>query len=160
MPPATTSILFVCLGNICRSPLAEGVFAHLAEARGAAHRFRVDSAGTGAYHVGQPPDRRMLAVARAHGVRLDSLARQVTPEDLDEFDLIVAMDRENRRSLHSRPVAAEVVLMRDYDPDAESPDVPDPYYGDAEGFGEVYRIVKRSCEGMLDALGAEGPSHP
>ena len=94
-----TSVLFVCLGNICRSPLAEGIFSHQAEIRGLADRFEVDSAGTGAYHAGEPPDSRSVAVAASHGVRLFGTARQVAMDDFERFDLIVAMDRSNQRSL-------------------------------------------------------------
>src|SRR5262245_42334662 len=90
-------VLFVCLGNICRSPLAEGVFLHLAQAAGVADRFEVDSAGTGDWHAGERPDSRATAVARKHGVELPSIARQVTRADFDRFDHIVAMDRENLR---------------------------------------------------------------
>ena len=162
MSPNTVSVLFVCLGNICRSPLAEGVFTSVAESRGLGSRFEADSAGTGAYHVGEPPDARATAVAARHGVDLPSVARQVTRRDFEHFDLVVAMDRSNRRSLERlrgprpRPGAARIVLMRDHDPDPDSPDVPDPYYGSADGFERVYRIVQRCCEGLLDELAA-GP---
>ena len=146
----------MCLGNICRSPLAEGIFANLAEARGLSDRFRVDSAGTAAYHTGEPPDSRSVRVAAAHGIHLNSLARQVTRRDFDRFDVIVAMDRSNRRSLERtaprRGDRAEIVMMRDYDPRAHDPDVPDPYYGGPGGFEQVYRILERSCEGLLDEL--------
>ena len=160
MSKPTTSVLFVCLGNICRSPLAEGIFAALAEERGMADRFRVDSAGTGAYHLGKPPDSRSTEVARAHGMRLTGRARQVTRRDMTDFDVVVAMDRSNRRSLDSlcRQAGqgiggvAEVVLMRDYDPGARDPDVPDPYYGGREGFERVHRILERACGGLLEAL--------
>ncbi len=160
MSSAPTSVLFVCLGNICRSPLAEGIFASLAEARGLSDRFRVDSAGTGAYHTGEPPDSRSVRVAAARGIHLNSLARQVTRRDFDRFDVIVAMDRSNRRSLERtarrRGDRAEIVMMRDYDPRAHDPDVPDPYYGGPGGFEHVYRILERSCEGLLDALASPG----
>ena len=158
MPTDTVSVLFVCLGNICRSPLAEGVFAAAARERGLDARFRADSAGTGAYHSGEPPDPRTAAVAARHGVPLAGVARQVTRRDFGRFDLVVAMDRSNRRSLERlrgprpRPGAARIVMMRDYDPNPDSPDVPDPYYGGADGFERVYRIVARCCEGLLDEL--------
>ncbi len=156
------SVLFVCLGNICRSPLAEGVFLAAAEARGLGSRFEADSAGTAAYHSGEPPDPRTTAVAARHGVHLTSIARQATRQDFERFDLIVAMDRSNRRSLERlrghrpRPGAARIVMMRDYDPGPDDPDVPDPYYGGADGFERVYRIVERCCEGLLDEL-ADSP---
>ena len=150
------SVLFVCLGNICRSPLAEGVFLAAAEARGLGSRFEADSAGTAAYHSGEPPDPRTTSVAARHGVHLDSIARQATRHDFERFDVIVAMDRSNRRSLEglrgrrSRPGAARIVMMRDYDPEPGNPDVPDPYYGGADGFERVYRILERCAEGLLD----------
>ena len=151
----STSVLFVCLGNICRSPLAEGIFAGMAEARGLGGRFRVDSAGTAGYHVGERADRRSIAVAAAHGVRLTGRARQVSRRDVEEPGVVVAMDRSNQRSLErlrGRKGRAEIVLMRDYDTDADSPDVPDPYYGGPDGFEEVYRILERSCRSLLDDI--------
>ena len=160
MSSAHKSVLFVCLGNICRSPLAEGILASLAEARGLPHRFHVDSAGTAAYHAGEPPDSRSVRVAATHGIHLNSVARQVTRRDFDRFDVIVAMDRSNRRSLErtapGRGHRAEIVMMRDYDSRAHDPDVPDPYYGGPGGFEHVYRILERSCEGLLDALTSPG----
>ncbi len=164
MPQPTTSVLFVCLGNICRSPLGEGIFAALAKERGLADHFHVDSAGTAAYHTGEPPDSRSIAVAAAHGVRLTGSARQVTPRDMERFDVIVAMDRSNRRSLERlrqrsrrrRGRLADIVLMRDYDPEARDPDVPDPYYGGQDGFERVYRILERACGGLLDELAGAG----
>lgn len=156
-PSQSTSVVFVCLGNICRSPLAEGIFASMAEASGLGERFRVDSAGTAGYHVGEKADHRSVAVAAAHGVRLTGRARQVSRRDVTEPGVVVAMDRSNRRSLErlkGRRGDAEVVLMRDYDPQADSPDVPDPYYGGPEGFEEVYRILERSCRRLLDELAA------
>ena len=150
-----TSVLFVCLGNICRSPLAEGVFRELVTQAGAAERFLVDSAGTGAYHAGEAPDPRSVAVADRHGVRLSGLARQVTPRDLEEFDWVVAMDKSNRMSLdqlRGAASSARIVLMRDFDPESPGGDVPDPYYGGADGFTEVFEILDRSCRGLLHNL--------
>lgn len=120
----------------------------------------MDSAGTAGYHSGEPPDSRSTAVAAAHGVRLTGLARQVTPRDLERFDIVVAMDRSNRRSLErlrrrvrgGRGGGAAIVLMRDYDPEARDADVPDPYYGGASGFERVHRILERACNGLLDEL--------
>ena len=149
------SVLFVCLGNICRSPLAEGIFAALAKERGLEGEFHVDSAGTAAYHSGEPADSRSAAVAAAHGVRLTGVARQVTPRDFERFDVIVAMDRSNRRSLERlrrRGGPADIVMMRDYDPGARDPDVPDPYYGGPAGFERVFRILERACNSLLDEL--------
>lgn len=157
MQSTSVSVLFVCLGNICRSPLAEGIFAALAGERGLGGRFHVDSAGTAAYHSGEPPDSRSTAVAAAHGIRLTGVARQVTPRDLERFDVVVAMDRSNRRSLErlrrrARGGHAEIVMMRDYESGAREPDVPDPYYGGPDGFERVYRILERACNGLLDEL--------
>jgi protein-tyrosine phosphatase len=156
-----TRVLFVCLGNICRSPLAEGVFLHLAHEAGVADRFEVDSAGTGDWHVGERPDARASAVARRHGVELPSIARQVTRSDFDRFDYIVAMDRENLRDLERLARAgcrAKVDLLRAHDPERVSDDehdVPDPYYGGSSGFENVYRMVHRSAEALLQRLLAE-----
>ena len=116
-------------------------------------------AGTAAYHSGKPPDPRSTAVAAAHGIRLTGLARQVTPGDLERFDIVVAMDRSNRRDLErlhrrARGGRAEIVMMRDYEPGARDPDVPDPYYGGPDGFERVYRILDRACNGLLDELSA------
>ena len=151
-----TSVLFVCLGNICRSPLAEGVFQHLVDEAGLADRFEIDSAGTGAWHVGERPDARAAMVATQHGVQLACEARQVKDEDFHRFDYIVAMDRENLRKLERMAAAAgsdaEVRLLRSYDPESEGDEVPDPYYGGASGFETVYEMVHRSCEALLDRL--------
>ena len=150
-------ILFVCLGNICRSPLAEGVFRHLTQERGVATEWDVESAGTGAWHVGELPDPRSRDVARrAAGITLDSRARQVRADDFREFDFVVAMDRENLRNLERLQKRhggdAELFLLRDHDPDPDDGEVPDPYYGGPDGFENVFRMVLRSCEAMLDAL--------
>jgi len=151
-------ILFVCLGNICRSPLGEGVFRHLAAEAGLADRLEVDSAGTSAYHVGEPPDERMRATARANGIDLSGQrARKFATRDFEGFDLIVAMDRDNHRTLLARCPEGRrerVRLMRSYDPEGPG-DVPDPYYGGAGGFDEVYAIVERSCRGLVDELRRE-----
>lgn len=149
------SVLFVCLGNICRSPLAEGVFRALVRERGLDERFRVDSAGTGAWHVGEPPDGRSIEVARRNGVSLDGQrARRVEPADFEAFDLIVAMDRSNLRNLETMTdgSGARLLLLRDHDPDPGDGEVPDPYYGGPGGFDAVYEMVRRSAEALLDDL--------
>ena len=158
-PPSDprTGVLFVCLGNICRSPLAEGVLQDLLEERGLADRIRVDSAGTGAYHVGEPPDVRSRRVARDHGIELEGRARQVEPEDFQRFHHVLAMDRANLRNLERlRDQAkgeAALDLLRSYDPEAgDGAEVPDPYYGGPDGFEQVYRMIHRSCSGLLDRL--------
>lgn len=152
-----TSVLFVCLGNICRSPLAEGVFAHLVAEAGLTDRFLIESAGTGAWHVGERPDARAEMVANQHGVALLSKARQITDDDLLTFDWIIAMDRENLRNIQRMADAvgsdAEIHLLREFDPENASGDeVPDPYYGGASGFENVYEMVHRSCRALLDRL--------
>ena len=151
-------VLFVCLGNICRSPLAEGLFKHLAAERGLAARFIVDSCGTGDWHAGEPPDPRMARVAKKRGVSLNGQrARQISGEDLRNFDVVVAMDRSNLRDVKGLGVKprGELFLLRDYDPRSDDPDVPDPYYGGADGFDEVFDIVKRCCECLLERFESE-----
>ena len=154
--PRPTTVLFVCLGNICRSPLAEGVFLHLVEQEGLEEHFVVDSAGTGAWHVGERPDRRSVQVAEAHGVSLPGRARQVTGADLARFDRVVAMDRDNlealRRLASSGGGDAHIHLLREYDPSGDGDEVPDPYYGGADGFEAVYQMILRSCQRLLDEL--------
>jgi protein-tyrosine phosphatase len=153
-----TRVLFVCLGNICRSPLAEGVFKHLVDEAGLSSEFEIDSAGTGSWHVGERPDARATMVAREHGVELDSRARQVTERDLHDFDHVIAMDHENLRTLQrmaeSSQGAAQISLLRAYDTDPDGDEVPDPYYGGVSGFENVYDIVSRSCSGLLTRLRA------
>ena len=153
----TPSILFVCLGNICRSPLAEGVFRDLAAREGVA--VEVDSAGTGDWHVGHPPDARAQAVAARNGLDICSLrARQVTPEDFRRFDHIVAMDASNLANLEAmRPEGAktEVGRLLDYASEAGVQDVPDPYYGGREGFDETYRLVVAGAKGLLEHIKRE-----
>lgn len=150
-------ICFICLGNICRSPLAEGIFRHLVKEAGLEAVFEVESAGTGNYHVGEQPDRRAQAVARTHSVRLSGRARQFQPGDFGRFDHILAMDRENlddlRRLARTETERKKIQLLRDYDPEAsDEAGVPDPYYGGPDGFERVYQIIERSCRGLLKAL--------
>lgn len=154
-------ILFVCLGNICRSPLAEGVFRRKVEEAGLDDQFEIDSAGIGPWHVGDPPDRRMQKTAEAHGLDISGQrGRQFDAADLGAFDHIFAMDRSVLRDTLSQVPggnhAARVTLFREFDPQADGKnDVPDPYYGGAEGFERVYEIVDRTCEAILEALEAE-----
>lgn len=149
-------ILFVCMGNICRSPLAESVFRHLARERGVEHLFQVDSAGTSGYHAGSPPDRRSAATALARGVRVTGTSRQLTAADLRRFDYVVVMDAENLETVEALHSAvggsARVHRLREWDPRPDAPDVPDPYYGGPRGFEEVHDIVERSCAALLDHL--------
>jgi protein-tyrosine phosphatase len=151
-----TAVLFVCLGNICRSPTAEGVFRHLLEQEAPELRMEVDSAGTGSYHIGSAPDVRSQRAALARGIDLSGLrARQVSPEDFARFDLILAMDRDNLRELQAmRPKRglASLRLFLEYAPESGRMDVPDPYYGDAAGFEEVLDLSIAASRGLLAAL--------
>lgn len=149
-------IVFVCLGNICRSPTAEGVFQHLVNERGLQSYFYVDSAGTSAYHIGETANSRSRDTANKHGIELKSRARRFEAEDLEEFDLIVAMDSQNLKDINQLDTKGtfdtKIVGMRDYDPNPGDGNVPDPYYGGIDGFENVFEIVKRSCETLLDEL--------
>ena len=149
-------LLFVCMGNICRSPLAEGVFRHKANERGVVDRFVIDSAGTGGWHAGEPPDRRMLATAKRHGIMLACTARQITRRDLDRFHHIICMDETNRREVAALADgsghAAKVRLLMEFDANSPAREVPDPYYGGGEGFETVYRLVDSACEKLLANL--------
>lgn len=152
-----TRILFVCLGNIIRSPLAEHIFAHLTQQAGLADKYVVGSAGTDNYHVGESPDTRMRRVAREYGLNYDGRARQFSPEDFDRFDLIIPMDMNNKSDLlrltRSPEDEEKIYTMRSFDPQSLPTDgVPDPYYGGVDGFRITYEIVARSCQGLLDAL--------
>lgn len=150
-----TRVLFVCLGNICRSPAAEGVFRHLVREAGLADAFEIDSAGTGNWHIGELADARMRAVARQRGIDLGSIARQVTVEDFETWDWILAMDATNLRHLRRMAPASrhpKIRLFRDFDPEVPGADVPDPYYGGDEGFAEVLEIVTRTSREFLAFL--------
>lgn len=151
-----TRILFVCLGNIIRSPLAEHAFRQAVEQAGVAEKYEADSAGTAGWHVGEQPDARMRKTAASHGLGYNGSARQVSQQDFDDFDLIIAMDSSNYRSLAdlagSDQAKAKIRLMREFDPQADGMDVPDPYYGGQEGFENTFHIVRRSVDGLLEAL--------
>jgi protein-tyrosine phosphatase len=147
-------ILFVCLGNICRSPTAEAVMRGLIAERGLEDEIEVDSAGTGSYHIGYPPDERSVEAAAERGVEVSGEARKVAYGDFSDFDLLVAMDRSNRDNLLALAQTEEdrrkVRLLRSYaDGDL---DVPDPYYGGEDGFDEVFGIIERSCAAMLEEV--------
>jgi len=148
-------VLFVCMGNICRSPLAEGVFLHKAKARGVSDLFEVDSAGTGGWHAGDLADARMRETASRHGVDLPSRARQVRDTDYAHYDSIICMDLENRRTLLAMGApAGDVQLLLDFAPDLDEREVPDPYYGGDEGFEHVYQLVDVACDALLDEWGS------
>jgi len=157
-------ILFVCLGNICRSPTAEAVFRSMASDAGLDGTVLVDSAGTGPWHVDQPPDRRAQAEARDRGLDLSGLrGRQVAEHDFERFDLLLAMDASNLddlRALAPTPEArAKVRLLRELDPEAVAAgdlEVGDPYYGGPDGFAVVYDQIARACRGLLDELQRDG----
>jgi protein-tyrosine phosphatase len=147
-------VLFVCLGNICRSPLAEGVFRRMVAEAGLEARVAVDSAGTSNYHTGDAPDPRTVQVAARRGVKVEHAARQITGEDLDRFAYIVVMDEQNRGKVQRlaeqvRP-GTEVRMLRSFDPEANgSLSVPDPYFGGEGGFEDVHDMVERSCRALL-----------
>jgi protein-tyrosine phosphatase len=152
-------ILFVCMGNICRSPTAEGVMRRLLEDEGLADRIEVESAGTGGWHVGEPPDERATLAARRRGITLSGAAQQVRPGDFRRFELLIALDRSNLRELLAiapdEEAAEKVRLLREFDPAAEGDlDVPDPYYGGDRGFETVLDMVERACRGLIDELRA------
>jgi protein-tyrosine phosphatase len=157
-------LLFVCMGNICRSPTAEGVMLEVLRKDGLHSRVEVDSAGTGGWHIGEPADRRARAAARRRGIELTGTARQVRPADLDHFDLVLAADGSNRRELlrlagDDPQRRAKVRLLREFDDSAVQSgdlDVPDPYYGDGDGFERVLDIVEAACRGLLAELRSSG----
>jgi protein-tyrosine phosphatase len=149
-------VLFVCLGNICRSPTAEGVFRRMLAQAAPGLDVEVDSAGTAGYHIGEPPDPRSQRAAKARGVDLSGLrARRVTPGDFSHFDIILAMDADNLADLEAmRPANARARLQRflDYAPEQSRRDVPDPYYGDADGFEIVLDLCAAASRGLIAAL--------
>lgn len=149
------AVLFVCMGNICRSPTAEGVFRKLVEDEGLSGAVEIDSAGTHAYHVGDQPDRRAQAAAERRGVSLSDLrARRVAPEDFSRFDYVLAMDRLNLHMLTEeagQDYAERVSLFLDFGGGAES-EVPDPYYGGSAGFERVLDLVEDASRGLLETL--------
>lgn len=150
---ARVRVLFVCLGNICRSPTAHGIFESLIEREGLQSQVDVDSAGTGGWHVGAAPDRRAAAAARERGYRLDHLrARQVVPADFLTFDYVLAMDEANLQALEVITPAdarASARLFLEFARNHDQREVPDPYYGGAGGFEHVLDLVEDACEGLL-----------
>lgn len=152
---ASVSVLFVCMGNICRSPTAEGVFRHYVQEAGLAERIRIDSAGTHAYHVGKGPDRRAVAAADGRGFSLSGIrARRVCEDDFEEFDHVVAMDEDNKAELlaiapdqHHGKVSLFLSFAT-----SNFAEVPDPYYGGASGFERVLDLVEEASRGLLETL--------
>ncbi len=158
-------LLFVCLGNICRSPSAENIMNHLIEQQGLQNKILCDSAGTSAYHIGSPPDRRMAAAAAQHGIILKGQARQFRAEDFTAFDLILAMDQDNYRhilALDPQQIYRDKVhLMCSFCTNhPHSSEVPDPYYGGAEGFNQVIDLLMDGCKGLLESLKNQGLNPP
>ncbi|WP_231753475.1 low molecular weight protein-tyrosine-phosphatase [Rosistilla carotiformis] len=151
------SILFVCMGNICRSPAAEGVMRRLVEAEGLEDRITIDSAGTIGFHTGKAADRRMRAAAQQRGLELTSRARKVTADDLKDFDRVIAMDAENARDLIALHGGsdARIEMLSSYLDDAWPGDVPDPYYGGEEGFEFVLNMLEAACPKILASLTTE-----
>lgn len=149
-------LLFVCLGNICRSPTAEGIFLHKVKEAGLQDYFYIDSAGTAAYHVGESANSRSQATANKHGIHLPSIARKFEYADFEEFDLILPMDSENYSNIKSLDrkdrFPEKVKMMREFDPTPDDGEVPDPYYGGPEGFENVFSVLERSSEALLEKL--------
>lgn len=159
-------VLFVCLGNICRSPLGEGVFRHLVAEQGLEDRFLIDSAGTGNWHIGAPPHADSQRVARERGMDIsDQRARQLTPLDLREFDYLIAMDSSNKEGILALDpngrFADKVKLMLEYHPTSGLKDVPDPYFGGPEGFYPVLDMIEEACRNLLgEILSEQGQQAP
>ena len=151
-------ILFVCLGNICRSPAAEGIFNQKIKERDLEKLFVVDSAGTGSWHVGNLPDKRMRATALSRGIELTSRSRQIEEKDLYEFDHILVMDKDNLHAVKSLIkdkqdiVNSKIKLILSYSKDSKLEEVPDPYYGGQDGFDKVLDLLDNAIDGLIDSL--------
>lgn len=158
----TTRVLFVCLGNICRSPTAEGVLRARAGARGLAHRLEIDSAGTADWHTGRPPDPRSVRAAQARGIDLSGLrARTLQAADFHQYPLILCADQANLRDARARApegAPAEIALLLDWAGLGAGREVPDPWSGDAQGFEDVLDLLEQAADGILQRL--FGPPRP
>jgi protein-tyrosine phosphatase len=154
-----TSVLFVCLGNICRSPTAHGVMQHLLQKEGLENKIVIDSCATGAWHIGQGPDERTQKAALAKGYDLSHLrARRLSLDDFSRFDVILAMDTRNLADVIKKApenFAGKIQLFMDYSPEKHMLDVPDPYYGGSDGFDRVLSLVEGTCVNLLQQLKAE-----
>jgi protein-tyrosine phosphatase len=149
----THRICFICMGNICRSPLAENVFRHKVRQRGLDSQFVIDSAGTGGWHAGEPPDPRVRSVAQSQGIQMSGAARQIKREDFARYDFLICMDDENREHILNMGAPPEKVrLLLECDQNAQCREVPDPYYGGADGFEHVFKLVEAACEPLLNEL--------
>ncbi|WP_109832862.1 low molecular weight protein-tyrosine-phosphatase [Reichenbachiella versicolor] len=147
-------ILFVCLGNICRSPLAEAIFSHKTQGL----NYSCDSAGTAAYHIGKQPDHRSIQVAEENGIPISHRARQFQAEDFEDFDFVIAMDRSNYSNMKAlvNYEPKNLYYMRDFDPEANGDlDVPDPYYGGIDGFNLIFQMMSRSIDNLIAHLDSE-----
>jgi protein-tyrosine phosphatase len=155
-PNPRARVLFVCMGNICRSPTAQGIFRKLLERQGLQVLVETDSAGTHAYHVGEPPDHRAQETAMRRGIDLGDLrARRVEKGDFERFDYVLAMDRDNYdilRSICPPDHAEKLILFMDFAPHLETREVPDPYYGGARGFEQVFDMAEAAAEGLLSDI--------
>ena len=151
-------ILFVCLGNICRSPAAEGIFNQKIKERDLENFFIVDSAGTGNWHVGNLPDQRMRSTALSRGIELTSRSRQIEENDLYEFDQILVMDKDNLNAVKSltkdqnNPINSKIKLILNYSKNSQLDEVPDPYYGGQNGFEKVIDLLDDAMDGLIDSL--------
>ena len=158
MTKPSMNVLAVCLGNICRSPAAEGVILHLIKEQGLADHFVVDSAGTGSWHVGNKADPRMRAAAERRGIHLPSRARQIELDDFSRFDLVLTMDSDNLRNVRSlakeagKNATATIRPMLSYARSTEISDVPDPYYGGEQGFENVLDLLEDACSGLIEEI--------
>ncbi|HLF35880.1 MAG TPA: low molecular weight protein-tyrosine-phosphatase [Cyclobacteriaceae bacterium] len=148
--------MFVCLGNICRSPLAEAIFNHKVKNRGLEKVIIADSSGTSHWHIGDLPDPRTIETAAGHGIQINHRGRQFKPDDTKIYDYIIAMDKDNRVEIDSimknRQSKARVLMMGDFDRNSSGTDIPDPYYGDKMDFQEVFRLLDESCENLVKYL--------
>lgn len=150
-------VLFVCLGNICRSPLAEGIFNKKVIQAGLSGYIQSDSAGTSGWHINEPPDVRTIETAGRHDIHLDHYGRKFIRRDLDDYDYIVAMDDENYNEVMSRKegpenIRATVIKMLDFDKEQSGADVPDPYYGGKDGFEQVFSLLEESTGNLLNEI--------
>jgi protein-tyrosine phosphatase len=152
-------VLFLCLGNICRSPLAEGVFTELVRKNGESAAFEIDSAGTSAYHAGELADPGSIRIAKSHGIDIShQRSRALTKEDLERFDFIIPMDRSNRSKLEGKLPDPRIPRVREFDPEAlDSLDVPDPWGGGTTGFLDVYTMLERAMPSLLEHMKHHGP---